>query len=48
MNYGNDCKTSECSKKLDFVRGDGMSEALARNLVDMEIGIVCLEDFKLP
>ena len=41
-------RLSECSKKLDFVRGDGMSEALARNLVDMEIGIVCPRVLEAP
>ena len=30
----------ESSRKLDIISGDGMSEALARNLVDSEIGII--------
>lgn len=38
----------ESSKTLDFVGGDGMSEALARNLVDMEIGIVCPRVLEAP
>ncbi|MFL2979285.1 MAG: SIS domain-containing protein [Candidatus Thalassarchaeaceae archaeon] len=29
------------SRKLDIIHGDGMSETLARNLVNSEIGIIC-------
>ena len=38
----------ESSKTLDFVGGDGMSEALARNLFEMEIGIVCPRVLEAP
>ena len=31
----------DSSRKLDIISGDGMSEAMARNLVDSEIGIIC-------
>ena len=31
----------DSSRKLDIISGDGMSEALARNLVDSQIGIIC-------
>lgn len=31
----------DSSNKLDIISGDGMSETLARNLMDSEIGIVC-------
>lgn len=38
----------ESSKKLDFVGGNGMSETLSKNLVDMEIGIVCPSILEAP
>tara|TARA_B100000927_G_scaffold291633_1_gene294998 strand:+ start:22872 stop:23915 length:1044 start_codon:yes stop_codon:yes gene_type:complete len=41
-------RLKESTKKLDFSGGDGMSETLAKSLVDMEIGIVCPKLLEAP